>query len=222
MALKGGEFLIKVTDAKDIFIPEEWNEEQKMIAQTCLDFIETEINPILDEIDSQKDPELMPSLLDKAGQLGLLGTSVPEQYGGFGTDENTSFSEAVIVHFSPEDISLQTLIEIHLHTHKSTSAHSMRHKYRSAIYSFSDDQKTEAETILNTFQIEFKNKLITKVYPFSEFKASREAIQNYYLKNPEKPFCERFINPKLKHLRGTFSHLVNTEYISNNLTKKTT
>lgn len=90
MALKGGEFLIKETEAKDIFVPEEWNEEQKMIAQTCLDFIETEITPILDEIDSQKDPNLMPSLMDKAGQLGLLGTSVPEQYGGFGTDENTS------------------------------------------------------------------------------------------------------------------------------------
>ena len=90
MALKGGEFLIKETNAKDIFVPEEWNEEQKMIAQTCLDFIETEINPRLDEIDSQKDPNLMPSLMDKAGELGLLGTSIPEQYGGFGTDENTS------------------------------------------------------------------------------------------------------------------------------------
>ncbi len=90
MALKGGEFLIKDLQAKDMFIPEEWNEEQKMIAQTCLDFIESEINPLLDEIDSQKDPELMPSLLNKAGELGLLGTSIPEQYGGFGTDENTS------------------------------------------------------------------------------------------------------------------------------------
>ena len=44
-AIKGGEFLIRETDANDIFIPEEWSEEQRMIAQTCSDFIEQEINP---------------------------------------------------------------------------------------------------------------------------------------------------------------------------------
>lgn len=70
--IKGGEFLIKETPADNIFIPEEWSEEQKMIAQTCKDFLETEILPRLDEIDSQKDPSLIPSLLDKAGELGLL------------------------------------------------------------------------------------------------------------------------------------------------------
>lgn len=88
--LKGGEFLIRETQAGEVFIPEEWTEEQKMIAQTCYDFIEQEIHPKLDEIDSQKDPELMPALLDKAGELGLLGASIPEQYGGFGMDLNTS------------------------------------------------------------------------------------------------------------------------------------
>jgi alkylation response protein AidB-like acyl-CoA dehydrogenase len=88
--IKGGEFLIRETDPQSIFIPEEWNEEQKMIAQTCRDFIATEVQPRLEEIDSMKNPDLMPSLLDKAGELGLLGTSVPEQYGGFGMDFNTS------------------------------------------------------------------------------------------------------------------------------------
>lgn len=89
-AIKGGEFLIRETEAKEIFIPEEWSEEQRMIAQTCRDFLATEVYPKLDEIDSMKYPELMPSLLDKAGELGLLGTSVPEQYGGFGMNFNTS------------------------------------------------------------------------------------------------------------------------------------
>lgn len=89
-AIKGGEFLIRDTDAQDIFIPEEWNEEQKMIAQTCSDFIETEVYPILDELDSQKDPNLMPGLITKAGELGLLGTSVPEALGGFGMNFNTT------------------------------------------------------------------------------------------------------------------------------------
>ncbi|MEQ8926536.1 MAG: acyl-CoA dehydrogenase family protein [Fulvivirga sp.] len=95
-SIKGGEFLIKETAAADIFIPEEWSEEQKMIAQTCRDFIEQEIHPKLDEIDSMKNPELMPSLLDKAGELGLLGTSVPEAYDGFGMNFNTSMLVAEV------------------------------------------------------------------------------------------------------------------------------
>lgn len=89
-AIKGGEFLIRDTRAEDIFIPENWNEEQRMIAQTCREFLEQEVDPILDEIDSMKNPELMPSILDKAGALGLLGTSVPQEYGGFGMDFNTT------------------------------------------------------------------------------------------------------------------------------------
>lgn len=89
-AIRGGEFLIKETNPQDVFIPEEWSEEQRMIAQTCRDFLDQEIFPNLDEIDSQKNPELVPSLLDKAGELGLLGTSVPEELDGFGMDLNTS------------------------------------------------------------------------------------------------------------------------------------
>ncbi len=88
--IKGGEFLIKETDPSHVFIPEEWSEEQKMIAQTCKDFLEQEIHPQLDKIDSMSAVELMPSLMDKAGELGLLGTSVPESYGGFGMTFNTS------------------------------------------------------------------------------------------------------------------------------------
>ena len=72
-AITGGEFLIRETAAHEIFIPEEFNEEQKMIAQTCKDFLKQEIYPRLNEIDSQKDPKLMSLLLDKAGELGLLG-----------------------------------------------------------------------------------------------------------------------------------------------------
>lgn len=87
--IKGGEFLIKNAYFKSIFIPEEWNEEQKMMADTCKDFLNSEVFPNLDRIDAL-EPGLMPSLLDKAGELGLLGISIPEQYGGFGKDFNTS------------------------------------------------------------------------------------------------------------------------------------
>lgn len=94
--LKGGEFLIKETEAKDIFIPEEFDEEQRMIAQTCVDFLETEVYPILDRIDDQ-EKGLMRDLIAKSGELGLLGISVPEQYEGFEQSFTTSMlaSEAM-------------------------------------------------------------------------------------------------------------------------------
>ena len=66
-SIKGGEFLIKETSASQIFIPEEFNEEQKMIADTCRDFLKTEVWPRLDEIDQAKSPALISSLMDKAG-----------------------------------------------------------------------------------------------------------------------------------------------------------
>ncbi|MFL0162245.1 acyl-CoA dehydrogenase family protein [Aquirufa salirivi] len=88
--MKGGEFLIRPLLPEELFIPEEFSEEQKMIGQTCIDFIKTEIQPRLEEMDGAKDSSVMVDMMDKAGNLGLLGTSVPEEYGGFGMDFNTS------------------------------------------------------------------------------------------------------------------------------------
>ncbi len=88
-AIKGGEFIIRNTTPDQIFIPEEWTEEQRMIAQMCDDFIEQEITPNLDRIDSMEEG-LMASLVEKAGELGLLGMTVPEELGGMGVDFKTS------------------------------------------------------------------------------------------------------------------------------------
>lgn len=87
--IKGGEFVIRQTTASEIFIPEEFDEEAKMIRQSCYDFLESEVLNKLDRIDAMEEG-LMPELLDKAGELGLLGVSIPEQYGGFGKNFNTS------------------------------------------------------------------------------------------------------------------------------------
>lgn len=88
-ALKGGEWLIKESAAADTFIPEDLNEEQKMVMEMCVQFLDTEILPVIDRID-KLEPGLMPSLLEKAGDQGLLSTSFPEQYGGLGKDFITS------------------------------------------------------------------------------------------------------------------------------------
>ncbi|MBP94261.1 MAG: peptide methionine sulfoxide reductase [Flavobacteriaceae bacterium] len=129
-------------------------------------------------------------------------------------DENNTFSEAVIVHFNTNRVNLNVLIHIHLLTHKSSSNHSMRNKYRSAVYTFSEAQYAEACVVMERYRLDLGQDLITQILPFSEFKASREAIQNYYKKNPEKPFCETFINPKLTLLLEQFTDYVNHNTLS--------
>lgn len=88
-AIKGGEFIIRETSCDEIFTPEDYTEEQRMIAQTCLDFIRQNVDPHLDRIDSLEEG-LMPSLVEKAGELGMLGMSVPAELNGMGVDFPTS------------------------------------------------------------------------------------------------------------------------------------
>ena len=95
-AIKGGEFIIRETSCDDIFIPEEFDEEQLMIKKTCEDFLESEVFPNLDRID-KLEAGLMPHLMDKAGELGLLAVSIPEEYSGFGKNFNTSMLVADVI-----------------------------------------------------------------------------------------------------------------------------
>jgi alkylation response protein AidB-like acyl-CoA dehydrogenase len=88
-AIVGGEFLIRDVSCEEVFTPEDYTEEQKMIAGMCLDFIKQEIIPNLDRIDAMEEG-LMPSLIEKAGELGMVGMSVPDTYGGMGVDFPTS------------------------------------------------------------------------------------------------------------------------------------
>ena len=95
-AIKGGAFMVQETRHTDVFIPEEFDEEQRMIAQTCQDFLDTEVFPILDRIDSQEEG-LMAELLTKAGELGLLGISVAEEFDGFGQTFVTSMLAGEVI-----------------------------------------------------------------------------------------------------------------------------
>src|SRR5215203_1084207 len=88
-ALKGGEWLIRESDPSQTFIPEDFTEEEKMISDMCSQFLQAEVLPNLDRIDSM-EPGLMKSLLQKAGDQGLLAAAFPEEYGGLGKDFVTS------------------------------------------------------------------------------------------------------------------------------------
>ena len=87
--LKGGEWLIRESNAAETFIPEDFNEEQQMVKDMCAAFLDAEVLPVIDRID-KLEAGLMPSLVGKAGEQGLLGTSIPEDLGGLGKDFITS------------------------------------------------------------------------------------------------------------------------------------
>ncbi len=87
--LKGGEWLIKESNAFDTYTPEDYNEEQKMVKEMCMQFLASEVLPIVDRIDNL-EPGLMPGLMVKAGEQGLLGVSIPEEFSGLGKDFITS------------------------------------------------------------------------------------------------------------------------------------
>ena len=82
----GGEFLITDVAPEEVFTPEDFTDEHKMILETAKDFVAKEIDPNVDRLE-EKDHELVHSLLGKAGELGLLGTDVPEDCGGLGLDK---------------------------------------------------------------------------------------------------------------------------------------
>lgn len=124
------------------------------------------------------------------------------------SDSNASYSEAVIVHYDAGAVSLKDLIAIHLHTHKSSVAHSMRSKYRSAIYTFNGKDADFARMLISELQADFNEELITLVLPFKMFKPSDTRFHDYYFSDQERPFCQTYIEPKLKLLAAKFSNKV--------------
>ncbi|TDQ08266.1 peptide-methionine (S)-S-oxide reductase [Pedobacter metabolipauper] len=123
-------------------------------------------------------------------------------------------SEAVIVEFDPAVISLNSLIEIHLHTHSCTSVHSMRDKYRSAVYCFTKEQFASAGTAIQALQKDFSQPIITEVLDFGDFKLNQPQYLNYYYTDTERPFCKNIVDPKLKELMSKFSDKLDSNKLS--------
>lgn len=94
--LKGGEFLVKDSNYQEMFIPEDFNEEQLMVKETVRSFVHQEILPVVDRIEKLEEG-LIPSILDKFAELGLLGTHMPVEFGGSDLDyiTNTLIGEEV-------------------------------------------------------------------------------------------------------------------------------
>lgn len=134
------------------------------------------------------------------------------QQGWIASDqENDWFSEGVIVEFDDTIISLPILVEIHLYTHSSMALHSMRSKYRSAVYTFNGSDITVIKDAIYTIQKNFENRIITAIIPYKSFKINRDESLNYYFSDPSRPFCENYINPKLQLIMRQFSKFANLD-----------
>jgi len=126
------------------------------------------------------------------------------------TAPNDTYSEAVLLDYDEQQIDLKTLIAVHLRTHASSSQHSMRSKYRSAIYVEDDDLAIRCNRLVTELQNEFENPLITQVLKMVDFRLSPTRYRNYYLSNPDKPFCKVYIEPKLEMMKRDFGSAIKT------------
>jgi len=85
----GGSFLIETADPEDIFTPEDMTEEHKLVAKAAEEFLLGEVAPVIDDLEAKKEG-LMVELLKKSADVGLMGSDIPEEYGGMGLDKISS------------------------------------------------------------------------------------------------------------------------------------
>ena len=140
--------------------------------------------------------------------VSLRGVKRVEQGWVSAPPPDDAFSEAVIVHYDPAEITAEDLVGVHLETHAATKNHGLRHRYRSAVYAFSPEDEDTLSAILERLAADSPEPIITKVYRFADFRPSLPEHQDYYRTDPERPFCRRFIAPKLEALRLSRPELI--------------
>ena len=141
----------------------------------------------------------------------LRGVETVEQGWVRSAPPHEAWSEAVVVHFRPDEIGLETLLAIHLLTHASTSRHSMRAKYRSAVYTFGPEQQRAAQRLLKRLAQEDGAAYVTEALPFAGFRMNTPGYLDYYRTRPDAPFCTTYIDPKLQTLRERYGRHVKPE-----------
>jgi len=143
----------------------------------------------------------------------LHGVERVKQGWAASVDQYSDFSEAVMLSFDPSKISLSVLLKIHLLTHSSASNHSMRKKYRSAVYVEDSEQASHVEYCLSELQIYFDKPLVIKVLSLKEFKLNTQ-YQHYYYQDPSREFCQRYIDPKLVLILKRFAKYTKLDKVS--------
>ncbi|MFS1873544.1 peptide methionine sulfoxide reductase [Enterovibrio norvegicus] len=136
----------------------------------------------------------------------LNGVSNVEQ--GFVKSHDGKYVEAAFFAFDEKTISLEDIARVHLSTHSCTSNHSARERYPSAMYPLSSDQHAAVMSAIALAARDYDAPVITTAKPFVAFYPNPSAVQNYFWRQPTKPFCGSKILPKLKALAVTFPRLI--------------
>ncbi len=119
-----------------------------------------------------------------------------------------TWSEAVEVVFDPDGVDLRDLIAVHLATHASTSDHKMRGKYRSAIYAHNPSARQRSARLIRELSREADLPVVTRDLTHRGFKPSDPRFHDYYRSDPQRPFCQSYIEPKLAKLRARYATLL--------------
>jgi peptide-methionine (S)-S-oxide reductase len=122
-----------------------------------------------------------------------------------------AWAEGVIVRFDPDIIPLEILLEVHLRTHTANSGYSPNGGYRSAVYVRDTEQHRRTATAISGLMDAVKTAERTKALTLIGFKSSEQRYRNYCRTDPARPFCRRYIDPKLAMIRRAFAHHVSEE-----------
>ncbi|OGK08906.1 peptide-methionine (S)-S-oxide reductase [Candidatus Roizmanbacteria bacterium RIFCSPHIGHO2_01_FULL_35_10] len=130
------------------------------------------------------------------------------------TEGTTGHAESIQITFDPKLISYEQLLEVFFLTHNPTTpdrqGNDVGTQYRSVIFYHDKEQKKSAEKIKQKIEEEkiYDEKIVTEIVPYSLFYTAEDYHQNYLDKNPDQPYCQYVINPKLAKFRQKFSKLL--------------
>lgn len=128
----------------------------------------------------------------------------------------TGHAEAIKIEFNPEEIKYPDLLNVFFATHDPTTLNQQGNdvgtQYRSAIFYTSDEQRQEAEREVRELEAAkvFSSPILTELEPLDKFYEAEAYHKNYFARNPDQPYCQVVINPKIAKLRAKFAHLLKT------------
>lgn len=130
--IKGGGFLVEDIAAEDMLTPEDFTSEHKMIAKTTEEYVKGEVWPVLDNLENHEFDKSV-DLLKKAGELGLLGADVPEEYGGLGLDKVSSslITEKMSLLVDSPSLTVHTLVSARYQSFSSATKNKKKNIYLS-------------------------------------------------------------------------------------------
>ncbi len=124
----------------------------------------------------------------------------------------TGHIEAAKIEFDPKTISFENLLEVFFATHDPTTkdrqGNDVGQQYRSAIFFTSDEQKTASEKYIQSVQKEYSAPIVTEVRQLDKFYVAENYHQDYFKNNPNNPYCQAVINPKLEKFKKKFPQLL--------------